>query len=244
MIRFAIILALVLFDQNCMAQQEPLPSDSAKVDSVFSNYFNVLDSYLAKTDTDLSVRRIQIISNLERLSHIEADGDGTYVGKLVFSKKNLIDWKNWYSTNKKGLVWNNERGRVERRPIEKSIEFKFDRAVDIAVHALIEKQQEKNSQRHFYIFLTKSLSKNGCDNYKLFVESYTGEPLDYLFEIINTSPRFYIYREMPIPISVDFDFDFIDGSSKINGVLLRKSLKGSMNFIEFSRDGEVLKISN
>jgi hypothetical protein len=241
--KYVVIVTLLGCHLNCNAQVT-LGADLVKVDSAFSYYFDVLDAYLAGTDLDHSVRRIQIISNLERLSHIEADGDGNYFGKMDFSRQNLIDWMGWHANNKMDLVWSNERNRIERRPIEKSIEYKFDKAVDVAIQSLIEKVKEKNGQVHIYIYMANSVSGNSCSSYKLFVESHSDVVPDYLSEIVNSSPRFYLYEQNPIPVLVDFDFDFMGNRAKINGELLRRSLKGSGNFIEFSRDGKWLKTSH
>jgi len=114
MIKSIIALLVMGSCSICHGQEMEMP-ESIKIDSMFTYYFDVLDSYVDKTDTDRSAGRIQIISNLERLSGILADGDGTYVGKLDFSRKNLLDWKDWYSIHKEELVWNNEKKQVDTR---------------------------------------------------------------------------------------------------------------------------------
>lgn len=231
-----LLLIMVTCKSVCTGQAEHA-TDSVKIDSAFNYYFTMLDSYITKKNRDYPGERSTIIGNLERITDMPADGDGTYFGKFDFSAKNLVDWKDWYAHNRRELVWNERSKRVEKRPLKQVVQYKFGKAVDASIDSLLAKRSSGDTTLEFYFFLTRS---PGRDNYQLFIESYIGTPSENVNAIIHFSSRYYAYRQIKIPICLDSDLDFVSNYGKTNGVVLRQNLKASRNFIEFARNGKVL----
>jgi hypothetical protein len=120
------------------------------------------------------------------------------------------------------------------------IEYTFDRAVNAEIQSYIKRQLEQDSTRSFYFYLTKSVSKNEHNNHQLFIASYVGEQPDFVKSILNSTNRFYTYERKRIPIFFDYDFKFIGYGSE-NGVIKRKTLTGTLYFIEFTSTGKVIR---
>jgi hypothetical protein len=108
-----ILICLIFFSTASIGQDISKGFD--KVDSVFTNHFTVLDSYLKDVNSDPSMRRMEAIHFFETLSGIKSKSDGNYFGKMSCSKKELKAWREWYSKNRTQLAWDEANRRVIRR---------------------------------------------------------------------------------------------------------------------------------
>jgi hypothetical protein len=74
-----------------------------QVDSsnLHSYYFKVLDSIIANNPFDTSILCQKAIKFMENQTGIKASFDGNYFGKMLFTRKDLIVWKEWYNKNDK-----------------------------------------------------------------------------------------------------------------------------------------------
>src|SRR5688572_9140402 len=102
------LICLFLADSKGQTNQE-------KVDSVIGSYFKVLDGYLKDRNSDPPLRRTEAIGFFERITKIESDADGTFIGKLSCTETNVRDWKVWVENHRDDLVWNAFSNRVEKR---------------------------------------------------------------------------------------------------------------------------------
>lgn len=109
---------LTLTTSACAQKDRPssqLKSDDEKIDSVFTQYFNVLDLYLKDRESDRSGRRMDAISFMERITGIYSSGTRDFTGKSSFTEENLKAWHQWYLQNRKDLVWNRKNKIVWRK---------------------------------------------------------------------------------------------------------------------------------
>lgn len=106
-----VILAFILFVISDAKGQANLE----KIDSVLESYFETLEGYVRDRNSDPSVRRTKIISFFERLTKIEGDGDGTYIGKLTCTEDDIKRWRTWIEAHKRDLVWNTSTRAIEKR---------------------------------------------------------------------------------------------------------------------------------
>ncbi len=90
-----------------------------KIDSVLEHNFRILERYLKDMNSDPSLRRVEIISFFERITEIDSDADGTYIGKLSFTYVNFMDWKDWIARHRRYLFWNSLTKQIEKRVLIK-----------------------------------------------------------------------------------------------------------------------------
>lgn len=71
-------------------------------DTTFKYHFNLLDSAVKASPNDTVYNCCtQSIKFMEIKTGIESRSDGTLLGKLFFTKKELQKWQEWYDKNKK-----------------------------------------------------------------------------------------------------------------------------------------------
>jgi hypothetical protein len=107
---FMIISAAV-----CAQQRQTVPTqstDAQKIDSVFAYNFSLLDSFMKNEETETGHATNQAMIFMEKITGIKSDGIMTYVGKLTFSKENLVAWHKWYEENMNRLRWSKTERKV------------------------------------------------------------------------------------------------------------------------------------
>ncbi|RAV99269.1 hypothetical protein [Pseudochryseolinea flava] len=121
-----------------------------------------------------------------------------------------------------------------------SIEYTFDKELDRAIRLHLEKQLASDQSSKFFLRMSTVNSEKRCGNYQLFIGTYKDRPLDFIFEIISKSTRFYSFNSMRIPICFDYDFQFIGYGSGKRGIT-RKGYTGTDYVIEFSSSGKIIR---
>jgi hypothetical protein len=118
------------------------------------------------------------------------------------------------------------------------IEYTFDKNIDEEVKSYLRKEIALDPASKFYLEITTGGERDG-GNYFVFIGKYKDRPLDFIYDIISKSNRFYKCDNLKIPICFDYDFKFIGYGSGKRGVT-RKAHTGNSYFIEFSTKGKVI----
>ena len=86
---------------SCKAQKGIIPINH-ETDSLFIKNFRVLDSVANASPHDtIYYCCIAPINFMELSTNLDADAPGTFVGKMYFTRKNLIAWHNWYNKHRR-----------------------------------------------------------------------------------------------------------------------------------------------
>lgn len=72
-------------------------SDDNSKDGLFKYHFKILDSASKTSLKDTIYCCTPSINFMESETEIEASTEGTQLGRLAFTKKNLADWHRWYN---------------------------------------------------------------------------------------------------------------------------------------------------
>ena len=96
-LRSCTILAYLV---SCNGKQR-IVNKSIEFESIFIINYNILDSISKRNIFDTSQICKGAIKFMEKASSIKPSTNGNYFGKILFTRKDLIKWKDWYDKNKK-----------------------------------------------------------------------------------------------------------------------------------------------
>ncbi len=102
-----IILSLgftLVFISSCVAQN----CDSMEAKRIFEKELQLIESYLDKKNIELEKLPLSI-KLIERITSIESESDGNYLGKFNPTTNDLKRWKTWYSENKSHICWDKDK---------------------------------------------------------------------------------------------------------------------------------------
>jgi hypothetical protein len=74
----------------------------SKIEDSVEYHFKILDSLAqaSKSDTIYSAKLVQSIEFMERRTKISASTDGTYYGRLGFTRNDLFKWHKWFTIHR------------------------------------------------------------------------------------------------------------------------------------------------
>jgi hypothetical protein len=107
LITLCLLMGCKVFDKKV------IHNDSAKIDSMFSYHFGVLDSIACNDFIDSKLKCVESINFMELNTGISSSTDGNYFGKTSFTKEDLKSWHVWYELNKDSLIWDEGDGIVK-----------------------------------------------------------------------------------------------------------------------------------
>ncbi len=111
MVRFLSILFLIFF-LGCISQDEKVKN----IELTNNGHLKVIEDFVDfKVDTIDSDELRRSITFFEVLTGLECDTTESYFPVDEPSKKNLEDWKEWYSQNIDFLYWDNSENRIKKK---------------------------------------------------------------------------------------------------------------------------------
>jgi len=84
----------------CNGQQNTMTKNN-NLDSGFKYNYTILDSIAKENPLDTSAACKNAIEFMEKTTGIKASKDGNYFGAILFTRKDLEKWKEWYDKSKK-----------------------------------------------------------------------------------------------------------------------------------------------
>jgi len=101
--KISLILIYVFLLVNiiaCNGQQTTMKKGN-ELDSAFNHNYTILNSIAQSNFFDTSTACKSAIEFMEKTTAIKASKDGNYFGAILFTRKDLEKWKEWYDKHKK-----------------------------------------------------------------------------------------------------------------------------------------------
>lgn len=101
-INILVLFVCILFGTSCQVARHSIEGKDktiekgSSLDEQFIYYFSVMDSIASRELIDTSFRSIELGRFMSKQTGIEGEAEGTYFGRLYFTKKDLRRWKRWY----------------------------------------------------------------------------------------------------------------------------------------------------
>ncbi len=71
--------------------------------------------FVTDVDSDSSLRRVEAVYFMEKLTRLYSESDANDIGKLNPAKKDYNKWNEWFKQNKSKLQWSKRRKRILSR---------------------------------------------------------------------------------------------------------------------------------
>lgn len=103
-----LLCCLCIYNETCFAQKSQVFGAKDSTQRLFSYHFKILDSAAIESRVDTIGGFIQSVSFMEKHTGIESGTEGSFLGRLGFTKTALKHWHDWYNKRYKKKMVNIE----------------------------------------------------------------------------------------------------------------------------------------
>lgn len=91
-----LVCCFCIYNETCFAQKSQVFDAKDSTQRLFSYHFKILDSAAKGSRVDTIGGFIQSVSFMEKHTRIESGTEGSFLGRLGFTKTALNQWHEWY----------------------------------------------------------------------------------------------------------------------------------------------------
>ena len=107
--RVIYFLIIIIFN-GTSAYSQSVKNERA-IDEV-EKRLKIIKDFVTDVDSDSSLRRVEAVYFMEKLTKLYSESDANDVGKLNPTERDYKKWNEWYEQNKSKLQWNKRKKKV------------------------------------------------------------------------------------------------------------------------------------